>query len=178
MAVATHLSKMGVTMPVRAVVGANWGDEGKGKVTDYLASGDDAKIHRALSQVDDRIVNKVPDVEQFFPRVIELSTHESAVIRIAAAFVMSDARDYEGFAAPLRAMLGDTNLDARLQAACGLARRGEGRPGGQARCQRVSELRVLRGRRDRLARRGGGRPGGQAQRCQERGSGSEPPPHR
>ena len=24
-------------MPVRAVVGANWGDEGKGKVTDYLA---------------------------------------------------------------------------------------------------------------------------------------------
>lgn len=37
MAVAIHLSKMGVTMPVCAVVGANWGDEGKGKVTDYLA---------------------------------------------------------------------------------------------------------------------------------------------
>jgi adenylosuccinate synthase len=28
---------MGVSMPVRAVVGANWGDEGKGKVTDYFA---------------------------------------------------------------------------------------------------------------------------------------------
>ena len=24
-------------MPVIAVVGANWGDEGKGKITDYLA---------------------------------------------------------------------------------------------------------------------------------------------
>ena len=25
-------------MPVIAVVGANWGDEGKGKITDYLAA--------------------------------------------------------------------------------------------------------------------------------------------
>ena len=24
-------------MPVTAIVGANWGDEGKGKITDYLA---------------------------------------------------------------------------------------------------------------------------------------------
>ena len=31
-------------MPVRAVVGANWGDEGKGKVTDYLASRADVVV--------------------------------------------------------------------------------------------------------------------------------------
>ena len=51
------------------------------EVTEYLASDDEARIHRALSQVDERIVRGDPDVEQFFPRVVELSEHESAVIR-------------------------------------------------------------------------------------------------
>ncbi len=31
-------------MPVRAVVGANWGDEGKGKITDYLAAHSDLVV--------------------------------------------------------------------------------------------------------------------------------------
>ena len=32
---------------VRAIVGANWGDEGKGKITDMLASESDIEIGRA-----------------------------------------------------------------------------------------------------------------------------------
>ena len=32
---------------VKAVVGANWGDEGKGKITDMLAEKADIKIGRA-----------------------------------------------------------------------------------------------------------------------------------
>ena len=35
---------------VTAIVGANWGDEGKGKITDLLASESDTTKERARSQ--------------------------------------------------------------------------------------------------------------------------------
>ena len=37
-------SKGDAEMPVTAIVGANWGDEGKGKMTDYLAEGSDMVV--------------------------------------------------------------------------------------------------------------------------------------
>ena len=67
-------------MPVQAVVGANWGDEGKGKITDFLAREADFEIrfqggrnagHTIINQYGKTVLHLLPS-GVFYPQVVNI----------------------------------------------------------------------------------------------------------
>lgn len=96
-----------------------------------LASSTDLKeLHRALSQITNRLAEHDESAEKFIPGVINAARHKDDVIRRTAAWALGEARKKPEVIPPLIVLLGDDNVLVRGQAAIALANhnRGDGRP--------------------------------------------------
>ncbi len=83
------------------------------------------KTQHALAQLAERIIAGDPSVKQWYPRVVELTAHESPKIRSTVAWVMGQDNQAEEFHQTLLGMLEDPDPVVRRNAALSLVRFGD-----------------------------------------------------
>jgi adenylosuccinate synthase len=133
-------------MPVRAIVGAQWGDEGKGKITDLLAQQADVVIrygggsnagHTVVNDRGEFILHAIP-CGIFNPRaisligtgtVVDFDSIERELVELAAAGVSSDGLRISSRAhvvMPYHVLLDRLGDEARGKEKIGTTHRGVG----------------------------------------------------
>lgn len=101
------------------------------KIAEYLA--DESKprhIQHALTQIEQRIEKRDPNVKKFYPRVIELAKSQTAEVRKTVAWVMGQDNTSQDFHRALLDLVKDSEPLVRRNAALQLVRFGDasGRP--------------------------------------------------
>jgi len=101
------------------------------KIAEYLA--DESKprhIQHALTQVEQRIEKRDPNVKKFYPRVLELAKSQTAEVRKTVAWVMGQDNTSADFHRALLELVKDSEPLVRRNAALQLVRFGDasGRP--------------------------------------------------
>ncbi len=105
--------------------GRELGDE---EIGQYLRASDHTrKIQHALSQIDEKIRDGDAAVRRWYPQVAALADHPDPVIRNEVAWVMGQDVDSEAFHTALLALIDDSDLRVRRNAALALVRHGDRR---------------------------------------------------